>query len=105
MPGEGEPPEIELEERALDVDGVTWTVRVEGRARVRTGGSGTPLLELVFRAAEHPPRTALAVGSSLGSLTDDHVADAVRSARPYDPDRAVPGFFTGTEQSGRTRGR
>lgn len=104
MPGETEPPEISVESREVTIRDDVWTVQVEGRARVRTGGTGTPLLELTFRSEGGELREALAVGRSLAVLTEDQLAEALRTARPPDPARSEQGFFEGTEQVG-GRGR
>jgi len=58
MPGAEEPPEIDVDDRVLDVDGEAWTVRAEGRARVGRGRSPAHLIQLVFRSDDGTEREA-----------------------------------------------
>lgn len=104
MPGEGAPPEIETEQRLVEIAGEEWTVRAVGRARVRSGGSGTPLIQIVFRSGGGDEREALVVGRTLADLPDATLAESLRHSRPYRPDREPEPFFEGTRQSG-ARGR
>lgn len=98
--GDTSHPEIPVASRELEMDGVSWTVQLVGRARVRTGGAGTPLLDLLFQADGRDDLEALFVGRSLEALTDDQIEEAFRSARIHQPDPPRQGFFEGTEQSG-----
>lgn len=104
MPGVGEPPEIEVEDRVLEVDGEKWTVRAEGRARVGRGGSPAHLIHLVFRSGEGAEREALAVGQRLDRLTEHRLREAFRTARPHRPDREPPPFFEDTTRLGGSHG-
>lgn len=104
MPGEGAPPEIETEERVVEVASGTWTVRAAGRARVRSGGAGTPLIQLVFTSDDGEELEALVVGRTLADLSDARLVSALDEARPHRSDEASSGFFEGTRQPG-GRGR
>lgn len=104
MPGEGDPPEIETGRRIVEFDGAEWTVRSEGRARVRSGGAPTPLIQLVFSSADGTEREGLAVGRTLEGLSESRLAEAFRHARPYEPDRDPAPFFEGTRRDRRDRG-
>ena len=86
----------DLREATVDVDGITWTVRVQGRS----GGTSTvsaPLLLLGFWKAESatspPDREALVVGRALTDMSEGEFESALAQSRvPADPDRR-PGFF------------
>lgn len=80
--------------RTVDIEGEAWTVRVEGATRSGSGqDAGAPLLFLTFtRGAEDgggprgqgaPEREALAVGASLGDLSDDALAELFSRSRAY----------------------
>jgi len=105
MPGEGDPPEIEVEVRELEIDGIVWSVEAAGRARVRTGGAGTPVLQLVFRAEGRDPRESLVVGRRLDDLTDHALVEGLRTSGPHRADVSARPFFEGTEPPGGRRGR
>ena len=104
MPGAEEPPEIDVDDRVLEVDGEAWTVRAEGRARVGRGRSPAHLIQLVFRSDDGTEREALAVGQRLEELTEHRLREAFRTARPYRPDRDDPPFFDDTTRAGGRRG-
>ena len=86
----------DVSEATVDVDGTTWTVRVQGRS----GGGSTvsaPLLLLGFwnaQSAPAPPdREALVVGRLLADMSERELEAALAQSRvPADPDRR-PGFF------------
>jgi len=99
--GEAEAPEIPVESREVESEGVVWTVESTGRARVRTGGAGTPILDLRFRAEGRGTLRGLAVGRRLEELSEDQLLEALRAARPPEGDARKRGFFEGTDQAGR----
>jgi hypothetical protein len=98
MPGEGGPPEIETEQRAVELNGDEWVVRAVGRARVRSGAGGVPLIQIVFRSSDGSEVEALIAGRKLADVPEYRLAEAVLHARPYEPDRAAEPFFQGTRQ-------
>jgi len=100
MPGVGDPPEIEVDDRLLDVGGESWKVRAVGRARVGRGSSPAHLIQLVFSSGEGTELEALAVGRRLEDLTEHRLREAFRTARPYRPDRETPPFFEGPTRTG-----
>jgi len=104
MPGADEPPEIEVDDRVLEVEGEAWKVRAEGRARVGRGRSPAHLIQLVFRSGEGTELEALAVGQRLQDLTEYRLREAFRTARPYRPDREQRPFFEDTTRAGGRRG-
>ena len=92
-------PEVEpdIDEATVEVDGTSWTIRVQGRS----GGSDAmkpPLLLLGFwkaqTVASPPDREALVVGRLLADLTEDDLEAALAESRdPAVVDRSR-GFFT-----------
>ena len=88
--------DVDVEETTVDVDGLSWTVRVQGRS----GGASTantPLLLVGFwkapSVASTPDREALVVGRLLADMSEEELAAALAGSRnPPDPDRR-PGFF------------
>lgn len=105
LPGEGEAPEIPVESREVEFEGVLWTVESAGRARVRTGGSGTPILDLRFHADGRGRLQGLVVGRRLEELSLDQLEEAIRTARPFNEATSDRPFFDGTDQSGRRPNR
>jgi hypothetical protein len=103
MPGEGEPPEIETELRAVALDGREWTVRAVGRARVGGGDGGTPVIQIVFRSGQGDEMEALVVGRTLAELSESGLEEALRIARPHRPERDPEPFFDGTRHGGTRR--
>lgn len=89
--------EPDIDEVSVDVDGVSWTVRVCGRS----GGASpakAPLLLLGFWRSESttssPHREALVVGRLLADYTADELEAALAASRePPEPGRR-PGFFS-----------
>ncbi|HIF22663.1 MAG TPA: hypothetical protein EYQ27_12355 [Gemmatimonadetes bacterium] len=89
---------------AIEVEGVSWTVRVQGRS----GGSSpakAPLLLLGFwksAPSDAPPdREALIVGSSLAALNPDELVEVHAQSAGLAERSSRPGFFA--EISGRRR--
>ena len=95
-PGASRGASPDVSEATVDVDGVPWTVRVQGRS----GGASTasaPLLLLGFWQAQSAPappdREALVVGRLLADMSEGELQAAFAQSRvPADPDRR-PGFF------------
>ena len=84
---------------AIEVEGVSWTVRVQGRS----GGSSparAPLLLLGFwksapsAPSDAPPdREALIVGSSLADLSADELVEVHAQSKEPAERSSRPGFF------------
>lgn len=88
--------EADVEEATVEVDRLSWTVRVQGRSGGASAVSA-PLLLLGFwkgQSASLPPdREALVVGRLLADLSESELAEALAgSSDPADADRR-PGFF------------
>jgi hypothetical protein len=88
--------EPDVAQATVEVDGMFWTVRVQGRSG---GGSAVnaPLLLLGFwkaqPASSPPDRETLVVGRLLADMTEGELAAALaESCNPRDPDRRL-GFF------------
>jgi len=93
VPADVEP---DVEEATVEVDRLSWTVRVQGRSGGASAAS-IPLLLLGFwkdQSASLPPdREALVVGRLLADLSEGELVAALAgSSDPPDPDRR-PGFF------------
>ncbi len=105
-PGDGVEPDVDR--RTVELDGATWTVKVEGRAG---GGASTgtrptaPLLLLGFYRQEEDERAtreALVVGRALARLTPRQLEEAFATAEaPPDPGRSREIFPGTTSRRGR----
>lgn len=108
------PPAVDVEpdvdRRTLEVDGVAWIVKVEGR-----GGGGAslgahskaPLLLLGFYRDEdehHIVKEALVTGSTLTGLTFTQLEGALESAKPPPDPSKRPELFPGTASRRGRRG-
>ncbi|MDH3423487.1 MAG: hypothetical protein OEN00_10885 [Gemmatimonadota bacterium] len=104
----GEPPvpsaESDVAEALVEVDGVPWTVRVQGRSG-RASPTSAPLLLLGFwRDAEtggEPLLEAMVAGRTLGGQSPEVLEAALAIAKkPKDPARNRP-FFQNAGQARR----
>ena len=96
-PGASPKVEPDVAEATIEVDGTSWTIRVQGRSGGSTAGK-TPLLLLGFwkaqTATSPPDREALVVGGLLAHLTEDDLETALAESRvPAAADRSR-GFFS-----------
>jgi len=101
--------EPDVDEKAVEIDGTTWTVKVKGRAGggMSTGTESTaPLILLGFfpEDDERGEREALVVGRTLARLTPRQLEQAFATAKPPpDPGRARE-IFPGTSSRRGRRG-
>jgi hypothetical protein len=89
---------------SVEVDGVWWTARVDGRGRVGSRPADAGLLLVGFYAspeADRPHREAWVVARGLAEVTPERLEVAFREGSPpLDPDRLRP-LFPGTSTRGR----
>lgn len=92
---------------SVQVDGVKWTARVDGRGRTGSRPADAALLLVGFYAspdADRPHREAWVAARGLAEVNPERLEVAFREGRPrLDPDRPRP-LFPGTSTRGRKGG-
>jgi len=95
--------EQDVDQVALDVEGVQWTVQVQGRSRVGPTTAPTDMMLLGFSGpGEDPTLERLVVGRTLSGLTERELFVAFASAMPpLDPKRPRTLFAGAAERRSR----